>query len=162
MRNIHKAIAYVEHAMTRGLDRKATPPREKRKPPSYVWHAPTPTTEVRYPIEQVFKSRNKPMTNQLTVTTCALKVTAVLDAAAVATLPAPEGQSRSKLTINCDGKSYTASTNSLRKVKTTIAVNGAENIFVMAQGKLKNNEITECGIVAQVKVAKMAEGSQAT
>ena len=50
----------------------------------------------------------------------------------------------------------------MRKVKTTIAANGAENVFVMVQGKLKNNEIIEAGIVAQVKVAKMADGSQAT
>jgi hypothetical protein len=28
----------------------------------------------------------------------------------------------------------------------------AEHVFVMVQGKLKGNEITECGLVAQVKV----------
>jgi hypothetical protein len=97
----------------------------------------------------------------LTVTTRALKVTAPLDAAAVATLPAPEGQSRSKLTINCEGKNYTAdiATKSLRKVKATIAANGAENVFVMVQGKLKNDEIVECGIVAQLKVPKTADSS---
>ena len=47
----------------------------------------------------------------------------------------------------------------MRKVKATIAANGAENVFVMVQGKLKNNEIVEAGIVAQVKVAKTADGS---
>jgi hypothetical protein len=53
----------------------------------------------------------------------------------------------------CEGKIYTAdvATKSLRKVKATIAANGAENTFVMIQGKLKNDEIAECGIVAQVK-----------
>ena len=98
---------------------------------------------------------------QLTVTARALKVTAVLDAAVVATLPAPEGQARSKLIINCERKNYTAdiATKSLRKVKATIAANGVENVFVMVQGKLKNNEIAECGIVAQVKVAKTADRS---
>ena len=90
-----------------------------------------------------------------------MKVTAALDAAVVATLPAPDGQARSKLTINCEEKNYIAdvSTKSLRKVKTTIATNGAENVFVMVQGKLKNSEIVEAGIVAQVKVAKTADGS---
>ena len=98
---------------------------------------------------------------RLTVTTRALKVTALLDAAVIATLPAPEGQSRSKLAIACEGKIYAAdiATKSLRKVKATIAANGAENVFVMVQGKLKNNEIAECGIVAQVKVAKTADRS---
>jgi hypothetical protein len=56
---------------------------------------------------------------------------------------------------------YTADvvTKSLRKVKTAIAANGAENVFVMVQGRLKNNEIAECGIVAQVKVTKTADDS---
>jgi hypothetical protein len=94
-------------------------------------------TDVRYPTEQIFKpQKEKPMTS-LTVTTRALKVTAALDAAAVAALSAPDGQARSKLTINCEEKNYTAdiATKSLRKVKATIAANGVENVFVMAQGK---------------------------
>ena len=84
---------------------------------------------------------------QLDLTTRAMKVTAALDAAVVATLPAPKGQSRSKLTIDCEGKIYNAdiATKSLRKVKTTIAANGVENVFVMVQGKLKNSEIVDCG-----------------
>jgi hypothetical protein len=32
----------------------------------------------------------------------------------------------------------------------------AENVFVMVQGKLRNNEIIECGLVAQVKTRKPA------
>jgi hypothetical protein len=68
----------------------------------------------------------------------------------------PRGQSRSKLTIDGEGKIYNAdiATKSLRKVKTTIAANGVENVFVMVQGKLKNSEIVDCGIIAQLKVAK--------
>jgi hypothetical protein len=42
-------------------------------------------------------------------------------------------------------------TKSLHKAKSTITANGVENIFVMVQGKLKGNEIIECGLVAQVK-----------
>jgi hypothetical protein len=161
VRDLHKTIAYIEHTLTRGLERKVVPPRRKQKP-SYVWHAPAIATDTQYPAEQIFKPKEKPMA-QLIVTARALKVTAVLDVAVVATLPAPDGQPRTKLTITCEGKSYTAdvATKSLRKVKATIAANGAENVFVMVQGKLRNNEIVECGIVAQLKVAKTADGSQA-
>jgi hypothetical protein len=146
--------------LTRGLERKVAPPRKKPKPSSYVWRAPTTTTEVQYPTEQIFKPKEKLMTS-LTVNARAMKVTVPLDAAAVATLPAPDGQARSKLIINCEGKSYVAdiATKSLRKVKATIAANGVENVFVMAQGKLRNNEIIEAGIVAQVKVAQTADSA---
>jgi hypothetical protein len=162
MRDLYRTINYIEHTLTRGLDRKAASPSKKSKPSSYVWRAPMTATEVRYPTEQIFKPKENPMAS-LPVTARAMKVTAALDAAAVAALPAPEGQARSKLTIACEGKNYTTdvSTKSLRKVKTTIAANGAENVFVMVQGKLKGNEIIECGIVAQIKVAKTAGGSQA-
>jgi hypothetical protein len=96
-----------------------------------------------------------------TVNARAMKVTVPLDAAAVATLPAPDGQARSKLTIICEGKNYIAdiATKSLRKVKATIAANDVENVFVMVQGKLRNNEIIEAGIVAQVKIAKTADAA---
>jgi hypothetical protein len=159
MRDVYKAIAFVEHTLTRGLDRKAAPPRNKRRPSSYVWHARATATDIQYP-EQLFKpKKDKPMIQpQLTVTARAMKVTVPLDAAVVATLPTPDGQSRSKLIISCEGKSYTAdiATKSLRKVKTTIAANGAENVFVMVQGKLKGGEIVEAGITAQMKVPKPA------
>jgi hypothetical protein len=67
------------------------------------------------------------------------------------------------LAITCDGKVYTAdiATKSLRKARATIAANGAENVFVMVQGKLKGNEITECGLVAQVKTPKPVTASAA-
>ena len=81
----------------------------------------------------------------------------------MAALPAPDGQSRSRLAITCDGKIYSAdiATKALRKAKATIAASGAENVFVMVQGKLRNNEIIECGLVAQVKTPKPAAASAA-
>ena len=90
------------------------------------------------------------------LTARALKVTVPLDAAEIAALPAPDGQARSRLAITCEGKIYTAdiATKALRKAKATIAASGAENVFVMVQGKLRNNEIIECGLVAQVKTPK--------
>jgi hypothetical protein len=52
-------------------------------------------------------------------------------------------------------------TKSLRKAKSTIAANGAEHVFAMVQGKLKGNEIIECGLVAQVKAPKPVTASAA-
>ena len=86
----------------------------------------------------------------------ALKITIPLDAAEVRALPDPGGQARSQLAIACEGKVYTAdiATKALRKAKGVIGANGAENVFVMVQGKLKGNEIIDCGLVAQVKTPK--------
>jgi hypothetical protein len=140
------------------------PPREKPKPRSYAWRAPVTASDTKYP-EQVFKPRKDKLITQaqLTVNARALKITVPLDAAAVAALPAPDGLARVKLTVNCEGKSYTAdiATKALRKAKSTIAANGAANVFVMVQGKLKGNEIAECGLVAQAKTAKPAGDSSA-
>jgi hypothetical protein len=160
MRDLYRTINYIEHTLTRGLERKAAPPSKKSKPSSYVWRAPMTATEVRYPTEQIFKPKEKPM-SQLIVNARTIKVTIPLDPAAVATLPTPEGQARSKLIINCEGKIYNAdiATKSLRKVKITIAANGAENVFVMVQGKLKGGEIVEAGITAQMKGPKTADSS---
>jgi hypothetical protein len=156
MRDINRTIDFIERTLTRNLDRPAAPPREKPEPTPRVWHAPA--SDVAYP-EQATEPREKPVATQLTVSAKALKVTAALDAAEVLALPVPDGQARSHLAIACDGKVYRAdiATKSLRKVKTTIAANGAENVFVIVQGKLKGNEIAECGLVAQVKAPKPTE-----
>jgi hypothetical protein len=93
---------------------------------------------------------------QLTLTARALKITVPLDPAEVRALHIPDNQVRAQLAITCEGKVYTAdiATKALRKAKSTIAASGAENVFAMVQGKLKGNEITECGLVAQVKTPK--------
>jgi hypothetical protein len=177
MRDLNKAIDYIERGMLRGLDRKAAPSLllKRPKPPIRAWRAPVTASNagVVYP-EQVFRpkdklkdkskdtsrdtSRDTPMA-RLTVTARAIKITVSLDVAEVASLPDPGGQARSQLAITCEGKIYIAdiATKSLRKAKSTIAANGAEHVFVMVQGKLKTNEIIECGLVAQVKTPKPAE-----
>jgi len=130
-----------------------------------------------YPVEQVFRpknskdtpkatskdtskdtSRNLSMT-RLTLNARALKITVPLDAMEVRTLPDPGGQARCQLAITCDGKVYIAdiATKALRKAKATIAASGADNVFVLVQGKLKGNEIVDCGLVAQVKTPKPVE-----
>jgi hypothetical protein len=94
---------------------------------------------------------------KLTLNARAIKITVPLDAMEIRTLPDPGGQaSRCQLAIACEGKIYTAdiATKALRKAKSTISANGVENVFAMVQGKLKGNEITECGLVAQVKTPK--------
>jgi len=93
---------------------------------------------------------------QPTLTARALKATCVLDPAEVAALSAPDGQARTKLIVMCDGKAYNAdvAVKSVRKVKSAITTHGAANVAIILQGRLKNTEITECGIVAQVKVQK--------
>ena len=78
MGDLNKAIAYVEHTLTRGLGRKTAPARNKQKPPSYVWRAPV--TDTQYSAGQIFKPKEKSMP-QLIVTACTIKVTAALDAA---------------------------------------------------------------------------------
>ena len=93
---------------------------------------------------------------RLTLSARSLKITVPLDAMEVKALPDPGGQARCQLAITCDGKVYTAdiATKALRKAKSTISANGVENVFCIIQGKLRNNEITECGLVAQVKTPK--------
>jgi hypothetical protein len=173
MRNLYKSIQHVELAVARGLDRKperpAAPSPSKPKSSIRGWRAPASNTVY---LEQMFRGstgsnriqiedKDKPMATKLTVTARALKVTAILDTATVAALPVSDGQSRSQLAVAVDGKLYSAdiATKSLRKCKSTIATNGAENTFVMIQGKLKGNEITECGLVAQVKSTQREKGN---
>ena len=93
---------------------------------------------------------------RLTLSARAIKTTVPLDAMEVRSLPDPGGQARCQLAITFDGKVYTAdiATRALRKAKSTIAASGVENVFAMVQGKLKGNEIIECGLVAQVKTPK--------
>jgi hypothetical protein len=176
MRDLNKTIDYIERGMLQGLDRKPTPlPRGMvPKPLIRAWRAPVASDAV-YPVEQVFHPKDKlkdtsrdtprdtpkdmPMTTRLALNARALKVTVPLDAAEIMGLPAPDGQARSQLAITCGGKIYTAdiATKSLRKAKATITANGAEHVFVLVQGKLRNNEIVECGLVAQAKTPKPVE-----
>jgi hypothetical protein len=162
MRDLHKTLAFIENKLARGLDdRKPERPAAPSPPKSPIrgWRAPMTTTDAQYPIERVFpKQKESPMA-QYTITARAMKVTIPLNAAEVAALPAPDGQTRSRLTISCEGRGYTTdiATKALRKAKATIAANGVDSVFVMVQGKLKGNEIIEAGIVAQVKLTAKGE-----
>jgi hypothetical protein len=93
---------------------------------------------------------------RLTLSARALKISVPLDPAEVRALHIPDNQTRAQLAITCEGKTYLAdiATKALRKAKGIIAANRVENVFAMVQGKLKGNEIIECGLVAQVKTPK--------
>jgi hypothetical protein len=175
MRDLGKTIDYIERGMLRGLDRKATSLPKGMLPKSSIraWRAPTSEPKPVYP-EQVFRRRINPgllgkerdkdnSMTRLTLTARALKITVPLDVAEIRGLPDPGGQARCQLAITCEGKVYTAdiATKALRKAKSTIATSGAENVFAMVQGKLRNNEITECGLVAQVKTPKPSAAAAA-
>jgi hypothetical protein len=85
-----------------------------------------------------------------------------LDVTELVALPDPGEQARCQLVIACEGKIYTAdiATKALRKAKGTIRANGVANTFAMVQGKLRGNEIVECGLVAQAKAAQVKVTSQ--
>jgi hypothetical protein len=153
-RNLFRTIEHVENAMSRGLEqRPAVPPRGRPKPSPRAWHAPA--SDDVYPEQTFVFQKEKRVATQLAVTSRALKVSATLDAAEVGALP-DNGQDRTHLAVTCNGIVYRAeiATKSLRKAKMTIAASGAASVFVMVQGKLKGNEIIECGLVAQVKAPK--------
>lgn len=89
----------------------------------------------------------------------ALKVTALLDPAAVAAIPAPPGQPKVAIRVTAAGKTLVADINakSLRKVVAAIAEAGPDGVAVIVQGKLEGDRLSEAGIVAQVKIPKSAE-----
>ena len=93
----------------------------------------------------------------------ALKATIVVDPALLAGLAVPNGQPRVAFTIDVSGRAITGEFNakSLRRVITAIAEHGAENVVVVAQGRLAGDVLEEAGIVAQPKAAKVSEGQPA-
>lgn len=99
------------------------------------------------------------------LTAKSLKVTCVLDPAAVALVPTPNGQPKVTLTVAAGGRTLKADVNakSLRRCIATISDTGPDNVAVILQGKLEAGDvISEAGIVAQPKVAKpVAEAAAA-
>ena len=160
-RDLIRVIEHVERTMTRALDEARTKPPKKKTPRALrtksptirAWRAPA-SNHFQYP-EPKAVFREKINVTKLAVTARAIKVTVPLDATAIAMLPTPN-QERVELAVGCEGQRYSASISakSLRKAKSTISTNGAEKVFVMLQGRLKGHEIIECGLVAQVKIAK--------
>lgn len=92
-----------------------------------------------------------------------LKLTTVLDPAAVAGIPALNGQPRVPIAITCDGRTLRAELNakSLRKVQATIAEHGADGVAVVLQGKLTGDWVAEAGITAQIKTPAPPKATEA-
>ena len=164
-RDVNRALEHVERIMARALDesnaklpKKETP--KTKSPTIRAWRAPASNDSQYVEPKARVIFREKINMARLVVTARAMKVTIPLDATAIAMLPALS-QERVELVVGCDGARYTANiaTKSLRKAKSTISANGAEKVFVMLQGRLKSSEIIECGLVAQVKIAKAAQGA---
>jgi hypothetical protein len=86
----------------------------------------------------------------------ALKVTTLLDPAALIGVEVPNGLSKAKLQIAVAGRTVTAEVNakSLRRAVTTIATGGPDSVTLLLQGKLEGNVILEAGIAAQPKAQK--------
>jgi hypothetical protein len=96
---------------------------------------------------------------RLNFTARSLKVTLVLDPAQLAELHVPSGAGPQRFRITVGERRLTGQVNAkgLRKAAALIAEHGVERVAVIVQGKLaEGDEITEAGLVAQVKLPKEA------
>jgi hypothetical protein len=88
----------------------------------------------------------------------AIKLTLVLDAAAVVAIAVPDG-GRPRISVSAAGRRLTAELNpkTLRKTVATIREHGPDQVAVVLQGKLAASDVIEEGaITAQVKTPKPA------
>jgi hypothetical protein len=87
-----------------------------------------------------------------------LKVTCVLKAEELLTVPAPEGQPRVVLQIQLPDRTLRAdiATKSLRKTQASIRELGANGVACILQGSLVGDAITDAGLSAQPRAAKVA------
>jgi hypothetical protein len=96
-----------------------------------------------------------------TLTTRALKCTAVLDPAEIESLTLVEGLPRVQLNIRvADGRTVTAdvAAKAVRKARAVIAEHSADTVAAFLQGKLGRDDVLlEAGLVAQPKAPKPAE-----
>jgi hypothetical protein len=86
----------------------------------------------------------------------AIKLTIVLDGAAVAAIAVPDG-GRPRIVVTAAGRRLTAELNpkTLRKTVATIREHGPDQVAVVLQGKLAAGDVIEEGaITAQVKTPK--------
>jgi hypothetical protein len=96
---------------------------------------------------------------EINVAARSLKVTAMLDAAALAGVVVPNSASKVTLHVSTPGRSVTAEVNarSLRRAVAAIAEAGPDGVAMLLTGKLEgNNTVAEAGIAAQLKVPKAA------
>jgi hypothetical protein len=90
-----------------------------------------------------------------------IKVTLVLSAAELISIPAPEGQPRVMLQVAVAGRTVAAdiASKSLRKAQAAIREAGADGVALILQGNLGAGDvISEAGLTAQLKT-KPAESA---
>ena len=130
-----------------------------------IWPAALRTAAIR-------RARRKPLVTvhipprdgTVTLQAKALKVTLVLNVAAVAAITLPQGASAPPFVIEVGGRRVRAqvSAKNLRKALATIAEHGVDETVVILQGKLAaGDEIVEAGFVATVRKSKAAEADAA-
>jgi hypothetical protein len=100
----------------------------------------------------------------LTLAAKSLKVTAVLDPAALAGVFVSAALARVTLRITISGVVVTASikAQSMKRAVNTIREFGVENVAAIVQGKLAGNAIEEAGLVVQQKTPKPAAENATT
>lgn len=92
-----------------------------------------------------------------TLTAQRLKVTLVLNASELLSIPAPDGKPRVVLHIKLPERTVTAdiAAKALRRAQSAIREAGADNVAVILQGNLtRGDAVAEAGLVAQVRAAK--------
>jgi hypothetical protein len=132
------AAAYAEGEVHRvNAETRPPPPRQIERPPR--------TRERAAKLELVAK---------------AIKLTLVVDPAALAGFAVPDGGGRVGFRVQAGGRRLGGELNpkTVRKVIATIAEHGAEAVAVVVQGKLGDGDvIEEAGITAQVKGQRAAD-----
>jgi hypothetical protein len=88
----------------------------------------------------------------------ALKVTAVLDPAAIAGITVPNGTAKFAVKLRVAGRTLSADLNAKSLRRCVTAVQGAEEggVAVVLQGRLEGDVIVDAGITAQPKTPKPA------
>jgi hypothetical protein len=96
------------------------------------------------------------LSNGTTLQAKAFKLTAVIEAATVASLNIPNGQPRLSLRIAAAGRTLKVdlAAKSLRKVQAALTEAGPDGLTVIVQGKLEGDKLLEAGIAAQPRTPK--------
>ena len=101
-----------------------------------------------------------PAPPRYTISARSVQLKIPLNPTEVLALFAPEGRQRIRFSVTYNDGSLRVDValKALRKAQAIIRAMGAENSFVMLQGKLGRGEVLECGLVVQAKATAPAAG----
>jgi hypothetical protein len=117
--------------------------------------------DFNHAIERVWRDAFRvPAPPRYTISARSVQLKIPLNPTEVLTLFAPEGRQRIRfiVTYNDGSLRVDVALKALRKAQAIIRAMGAENSFVMLQGKLGRGEVLECGLVVQAKATAPAVG----